>query len=395
MNEGPTRLAPIAGTRIGCAAGGFAASERNDLALFAFAAPAPTAAVFTTNRFCAAPVTIARRNLRDCRGLCRAWIVNSGKANCGTGAEGERAAEGSCQAAAAAIGCAPEQVLPFSTGVIMETIDADRLCRATTEAAAAAVADGWSDAAAAIMTTDTRPKSASATAGGLSVNAIAKGAGMIHPRMATMLAFAVTDAAASPEQLAEILKPAVDASFNRISVDGDTSTNDAVALAATGGSGRLAEGQLQELAEAVGAVCQDLAAAIVADGEGCSRMASVSVSGFGSDDACRRIAESVACSPLVKTMLGAGDPNLGRLLMAVGKAGVDLQPESVTISIAGRRAFENGSRCAGFSERQAKEIFGKKHVEIEIGGGGRDGSYRCRFCDLTAEYVRINSKYRS
>ena len=391
----PLELNPLAGIRIGCASAGFLGTDRNDFAMFAFAAPAPSAVMFTTNEFCAAPVIVARRNLRRSGGLCRAWIINSGNANCGTGAQGELAAEDSCKAAAAALGCTPEQVLPFSTGVIMETIDGEKLRRGV--AAAADTEAGWTDAAAAIMTTDTRPKSASGTSpcGRFTVNAIAKGAGMIHPRMATMLAFLVTDAPGEPEQLAEILKPAVNKTFNCISVDGDTSTNDAVALAATGGEKRLTEEEAESLAKAVLGVCRDLAAAILADGEGCNRLASVTVSGFGSDEACRRIAESVACSPLVKTMLAAGDPNLGRLLMAIGKAGVPLQTAALTISIGRKRAFQNSCRVANFSEQQAKEAFGQKQVEIEIAGGGKDGNYCCRFASLTAEYVRINSDYRS
>ena len=396
MSQSPLQLGSITGVRVGCAAGGFAAAGRDDFAMFAFANPTASAAVFTTNQFCAAPVIVAKEHLHKSAGLSRAWIINSGKANCGTGAAGEATARASCAAAAAALGCKPEQVLPFSTGVVMETIDSAKLCRATEQAAAAAQPDGWPDAAAAIMTTDTRPKGACATSpcGRFKINGIAKGAGMIHPRMATMLAFIATDAPASPGQLAEMLQPAVATTFNQISVDGDTSTNDAVMLGATG-AGSLSDADAGSLADAVHGVCAALAGAILADGEGCTRTAAVSVTGFGSDDNCRLIAEAVACSPLVKTMLNAGDPNLGRLLMAIGKAGVTLQQEAVTISIGGQLAFANGQRVADFSEQQARELFAVENVAIDITGGGDEGNYCCRFTDLSAEYVRINGQYRS
>ena len=373
--------------------------RRPDVALFSFAQPTPCAALFTSNTFAAAPVVVARKNLSASAGLVRAWLINAGNANCGTGKPGMQTAQDSCRQVAGLLRCPLRQVLPFSTGVIMEPLARTKLLVGAKAAFANLAPNNWACAARAIMTTDTVPKGTSASfrvAGKrFRVTGVAKGAGMIHPNMATMLAFLATDASASPAALRRILAAAAADSFNAISVDGDTSTNDALVLAATGSEPPATGPALAALAACVTKVCARLAQALVADGEGCTRTAAVTASGFASRADCRTIAEAVARSPLVKTMLHAGDPNLGRVLMAIGNAPVKFRPDRLRLLINGKTAFANGSRNPRYNEQAAGRDFGRSHLRLTVIAGRGRNSFTCTFSDLSAEYVRINTDYRS
>ena len=390
---------PVAGVEIGTASAGIKKPRGTDLALLCFPRPLPTATVFTQNRFAAAPVVIARKHLSHSGGLSQAWLINSGNANCGTGAQGLKTAKHSCISVAKQLACRPEQVLPFSTGVIMEPLPLVKLVRASKQARQQTAANGWQQAAKAIMTTDTYPKTAhrSLVLGGrqITLTGIAKGSGMIHPHMATMLAFIATDAHIAPRALQAALREAVRNTFNQISVDGDTSTNDAVALVATGHAGKPSKTHLPKWASALQELCAELADLIVSDGEGATCTAIVKASGFASNLLCRQVADSVACSPLIKTMLHARDPNLGRLLMAIGKVPGDYKPTAVTIRINGKLAFSHGRRTAGFTEQVARQQFANLPLCLEISAGKRQTYAQVTFCDLSAEYVSINSAYRS
>ena len=393
------RLRQIAGVRLGTAKAGIKKRAARDIAIIAFDRPVATAATFTKNQFVAAPVTIARDNLSVCRGRTRAWLVNSGNANCGTGKAGVATAQKSCATVAKLLGSTPEQVLPFSTGVIMEQLPSGKLLDGAKKAACNLSSNGWEDAAKAIMTTDTRPKGASVSfpAKGKrhNITGIAKGSGMIHPDMATMLAFIATDAKIPATALRRHLSDAVSCSFNAISVDGDTSTNDSVAIAATGSGATLSKAEQKKFGGALKELCSLLAAQIVKDGEGATCTALVTVSGLRSKEHCKIVATSVACSPLVKTMLHARDPNLGRLLMAVGKAAVPINPKDIEIRINGLVAYRNEKRHGKFSEKVALGCFRKPQVKIEVRLGNRKTSHSILFSDLSKEYVRINSEYRS
>lgn len=384
-----------AGVRLGTADGRIAKRRSDDVLVIAFDRPVPVTGVFTTNRFAAPPVQLAKKHLQATANNCMGWVINAGNANCGTGELGIKVASKSCEQLATALGCTPEHVLPFSTGVIMEQLDLTKLLPAIDTAVTNLATDHWNQAAIAIMTTDTKVKLASIKVGDHQITGIAKGSGMIHPQMATMLAFMVTDATVTAEQLQQVLQQANKTSFNSISVDGDSSTNDAAMLAATGDGTPLTGDELVAFATAVGEICQDLAMQILRDGEGCSKTASVKVENFASEDACKLVAESIACSPLIKTMLAASDPNLGRLLMAIGKAGAEFDPNKIKLSIAGQLAFSDGIRCPKYSEELAVTAFTKDHIRIEVDGGGSNGQYTCNFTDLTEQYVKINAEYRT
>ena len=393
------RLHAIAGVSWGWAAAGIKGVRRPDLALLTFDRLTTVAGVFTQNRFPAAPVEICREHLDASRSRVRALLINSGNANCGNGARGLRVARHSCRHVAQLLGCEPHQVLPFSTGVIAEPLDLDALKRGSDKAATRSSGSNWHQAARAIMTTDTKPKAASARFKSgrklVTITGIAKGSGMIHPDMATMLAFIACDARVPPGALRRELAAACDVSFNAISVDGDTSTNDSVILAATGRE-RLAGARGQaNFTAALRDICAQLAEQIVRDGEGATRLARVSVTGFGSAAACRLIAESVACSPLVKTMLHASDPNIGRLLMAAGKAGVPFDPERVTIRVNGVTAFAGGRRSTGYTEKVGQRAMRREPVEFAISYGRGRGAASMLFTDLSKQYVKINAEYRS
>lgn len=384
---------------MGTASAGIKKGRSPDIAVILFDRPAATAATFTQNKFVAAPVTLAREHLADCRGRTKAWIINSGNANCGTGKRGYRVARDSCKALAAAIDTQPEKVLPFSTGVIMEQIPDGLLGKGATLAARKPAQKNWADAARAIMTTDTKPKGASVrlNAKGSShvITGIAKGSGMIHPDMATMLAFIATDANLPVAPLRRHLRDAVSQTFNAISVDGDTSTNDAVALAATGMAGRLTQAEQKRFGAALLDLCFELAHQIVLDGEGATCTATVCVRGLRSDAECRMVADSVACSPLVKTMLHARDPNIGRLLMAVGKSRADLDPAAIVLKFNGKTAYTSGTRAKAFTEKVARRCFAKPPLFIEVALGKKKTQSFVTFTDLSCDYVRINSDYRS
>ena len=391
--------ASVGGARVGTAAAGIKKGGAPDVAVIAFDAPSPTACVFTTNRFAAAPVDVAREHLARCGRKTSAWVVNSGNANCGNGAAGTRDARKSCAALAARIGAKAESVLPFSTGVIMEPMPMDKVASGIGGAAARLGEDGWDEAAAAIMTTDTVPKIVRTTTrvrgAQATIMGIAKGSGMIHPDMATMLAFIVTDAGLPAARLSRGLADAVPGTFNSITVDGDTSTNDAVALAATGAAGAVAGADAGKVLDAVGEVCSDLASQIVADGEGATCTATVTVTGLAGSAACKRVAVSIADSPLIKTMLHARDPNIGRLLMAIGKSGVAFDPKAVRISVNGNLAFRSGARAPSFTEARAQRCFDKPPLAIDVAMGKGRGRASVEFCDLSADYVRINAEYRT
>jgi len=388
--------------RLGAAQAGIKKPGRYDLLLIELAPGSEVAAVFTRNRFCAAPVTVAREHLAS--GSIRALVVNTGNANAGTGGEGIRRARETCAAAARLLGCTPEQVLPFSTGVIMEPLPLERLVEGLPRCAASLTPDGWLLAAEAIMTTDTVPKACSERldiAGTpVTVTGIAKGAGMIHPNMATLLGFVATDAAIAPPLLARLVRRVADASFHCITVDGDTSTNDALALMATGAAGvRFAtEGEpgFAALEEALTRVARSLAQAVVRDGEGATKFITVTVEEGRDQEECRRVAYAIARSPLVKTAFFASDPNLGRILAAIGAAGIgDLDVERVRLYLGDLRVAENGGRAAGYQEAEALRIMREPEITVRVILGRGSAAATVWTCDFSYDYVRINAEYRT
>jgi glutamate N-acetyltransferase/amino-acid N-acetyltransferase len=392
----------IAGVRLAATAAGIRYQGRDDLVLLALPPTAETAAVFTTNAFCAAPVQLARRHLT--RGAPRYLLINSGNANAGTGARGLGDAETCCTALAAAGDCAPEQVLPFSTGVIGEYLPVDRIAAALPRLVAELREDGWETAARAIMTTDTRPKTTSVRCdlGGreATVVGMAKGAGMIRPDMATMLAFLATDAAVPHALLDELLRRAVADTFNAISIDGDTSTNDACVLSAAGtldGAPVAPESAAaRALGDAVHAVCDTLATAIVQDGEGATKLVTIEVEEARDGAEARRVADAIAHSPLVKTALFAADPNWGRILAAVGRAGIDaFDIDRVRIWLDDTRIVSGGGRDPGYTEAAGRAVMAQDAFRIRVALGRGASTARVRTCDLSYDYVRINADYRT
>ncbi len=369
---------------------------KDDLALIVSQTPASAAAVFTKNRVVAGPVIVARRNLSAARGRMNAIVVNAGNANCAT-ATAEKVAAETCAAAAGLLGIAPNQVLPASTGVIGMELDGSLIVKALPALKAALDPVSFDAAANAILTTDTRPKTAFALVkGGRAAAAIAgmaKGSGMIHPRMATTLAFILTDAVAPPAVLRAALKQAIERSFNRISVDGDTSTNDTVAVFANGAS-KVAP-STKALTEALAEVLGSLAQQIVRDGEGARKFVTIDVSGAASDAAAEKIARSIANSPLVKTAIAGSDPNWGRILSAAGNAGVAFDPRKADIDMQGMAVCRLGL-AADFSEAELKQKLDLPECSIQFTLRGR-GRGKTRFwtCDLTEEYIRINASYRT
>jgi len=378
---------------------GLKASGKADLALAVAPDAASAAAMFTTNRIAAAPVLLGREHLLRSRGKVSVLVVNAGNANCATGAHGISAAKAICKEMGRLGGVKPEQVFPSSTGVIGVPLPFERVVSTAPGVFAKAAA---SEAAVmrfarAIMTTDTRPKVASAQIkiGGKNVRVmgIAKGSGMIHPDMATMLAYVFTDAAIAPRELQKLLRGAVHTSFNAISVDGDTSTNDTVLLLASGGSGVTLRGKDCELLRApLEAVCSALAEEIVQDGEGVTHVVEVHVEGAESESDARQIAKTIATSPLVKTAWAGADPNWGRMLAAAGRAGVTFAPEDVDIYVGAHQLCAKGSAVPRNISRARKEMMRARYsVRISVG----DGAGRARYlsCDLTEQYVRVNSEY--
>jgi len=408
----PRTLHPVPGVTIGVAMAGIRKANRKDLVLFALDEGAAVAGVFTRNRFCAAPVQVCREHLAvepaavaaDGRGI-RALLVNTGNANAGTGAEGLAHARRCCDALAGLMRLRPQQVLPFSTGVIMEPLPVQRIEAGLPAAVAALRADAWFDAAEGIMTTDTCPKAASRqlTIGGrtVTITGIAKGAGMIRPNMATMLGFVATDAVIAPALLQPLVREAADASFNRITVDGDTSTNDSFMLVATQRAGHarieaLDSADGRALREALVALSQQLAQAIVRDGEGATKFITVRVEGGRDEAECRRVAYTIAHSPLVKTAFNASDPNLGRILAAVGYAGIDdLEPGLIDLFLDDVHVALAGGRHPAYREEQGQRVMKRSEITVRVHLHRGAAASEVWTCDLSHEYVSINADYRS
>lgn len=398
-------LAPVAGVRLGTVSAGVKTAGRRDLVLLEMAPGAHCAAVFTRNAFCAAPVTVARDHLSRCARQPRYLLINTGNANAGTGERGIADARACVQAVSDAAGVPPQTVLPFSTGVIGEPLPVDRITAAIPAALDALTPDGWADAATGIMTTDTRPKGASArfSVDGVDyvVTGIAKGAGMIRPNMATMLAYLATDAAVAPDLLQAILSASVERSFNRITVDGDTSTNDACVLVATGAAGnaslQAAEGALYAaLLDALERVCVELAQGLVRDGEGASKFVAVQVNGARTEDEALEVAYTIAHSPLVKTALFASDPNWGRLLAAIGRADVpELDVARVAVYLNDVLIAEHGCRAQSYTEEQGVAAMTPEEIEIRIDLDRGPAQTTVWTTDFSYDYVRINAEYRT
>jgi glutamate N-acetyltransferase/amino-acid N-acetyltransferase len=397
------QLLPVAGVTLGIASAGIKKPGKRDITLIQLVPGSRVAGVFTQNRFCAAPVTVAKRHLQ--KAAPRALIINTGNANAGTGEPGMQASKAVCEAVASLLGCAEREVLPFSTGVIMELLPADKVIRALPAAVADCRADNWFAAANAIMTTDIVAKAVSrqVVIGGktITLTGMAKGSGMIHPNMATMLGYLATDAAVSQAALDVMLKHAADHSFNCITVDGDTSTNDAFMLIATGQAGNaeidaLDSADYQALAAAVTEVATLLAQAIVRDGEGATKFMTIRVEGGSSRDECRKIGYAIAHSPLVKTAFFASDPNLGRILAAIGYAGVDdLDVNALQLYLDDVLVAEHGGRAASYQEADGQRIMRQAEIGIRVVLNRGDADATLWTCDFSYDYVKINAEYRS
>ncbi|MBY4897446.1 bifunctional glutamate N-acetyltransferase/amino-acid acetyltransferase ArgJ [Cupriavidus sp. AU9028] len=397
-------LKPVAGVELGWAEAGIRKANRKDVLVVRIAAGSTVAGVFTQNRFCAAPVQVCREHLAAGQGI-RALVINTGNANAGTGDTGLKNARATCEAVASAIGAAPAQVLPFSTGVILEQLPMDRLLAGVPPAIAALREDNWLAAAEAIMTTDTQPKAASRTVSidgrTVTLTGISKGAGMIRPNMATMLGFIATDAAVAQPVLQALVSHAADHSFNSITIDGDTSTNDSFVLIATGKAGGAAIEQPQgpafeQLREAVTDLAQELAQAIVRDGEGATKLMTIQVEGGRDVAECRQIAYAVAHSPLVKTAFYASDPNLGRILAAVGYAGVeDLDVTRVNLWLDDVWVARDGGRNPDYREEDGQRVMKQAEITVRIALGRGDATATVWTCDFSHDYVSINADYRS
>lgn len=381
-----------AGYRYSSVYAGIRKVEKYDLALIVSDAPARAAAVFTTNRVQAAPVVVARRYLEETGGLARAVLVNAGNANCAT-RTGERVAFQTTKAAARRLGCHPAEVLPASTGVIGVELDPARILNALPALVAGLSPDRFLDAADAILTTDLVRKVAFAETGGVRIAGMTKGSGMIHPNMATTLGFVMTDAEVPTRQLRAHLKAAVERSYNRLSVDGDMSTNDMLLVMANGASGK--RPGREAFQAALDEVCQSLARQIARDGEGAKKFIEIRVEGAASERAATGIARAIANSPLVKTAIAGSDPNWGRILAAAGYSGVEFDPARVDIFLQGVRVCRNGL-AAPFDEAALQRALDRSEVEILFVIRG-DGGGKATFwtCDLTHGYIDINASYRT
>ncbi len=409
-NFSPTllgQLSPIKGVSLGIAEAGIKKPNCKDLLLITLDEDAKIDGVFTQNRFCAAPVIVAKEHLFESNPIfpIRALIINTGNANAGTGEEGITHARSICAELARLLDCDEKQVLPFSTGVIMEPLPLERIISGLPTAVANLKPDNWFAAAQAIMTTDLVPKVMykQILLGGttVTVTGVAKGSGMIRPNMATMLGYLATDAALSQPLLQQIVRYAADNSFNRITVDGDTSTNDAFVLIATGRAGNveIVDKQSSEfgaLQEAVTEVAVLLAKAIVRDGEGATKFITVKVEGGRTLDECVKIAYAIAHSPLVKTAFFASDPNLGRILAAVGYAGIDdLDVRSLQLYLDDVLVAENGGRARSYSEQEGKRVMKQPEITVRVVLNRGKASTTVWTCDFSYDYVKINSDYRS
>lgn len=403
VTPAPEQLFPVAGVRLGVAEAGIRKLNRRDLLLVELAPGARVAGVFTQNRFCAAPVQVCRDHLS--RAESRALVINTGVANAGTGEPGMVAARETCAAVGQTLGVVPEQVLPFSTGVILEPLPVARLVAGLPAAASDLKADNWFNAAHAIMTTDTVAKAASrrVQVGGktVAVTGISKGAGMIRPNMATMLGFVACDAALSAELAQKLVKDAADESFNCITVDGDTSTNDSFILIATGQAGNAeitdtGSGDYAILAEAVTSVARELAQAIVRDGEGATKYISIVVEGGKDQAECKTVGYAIGHSPLTKTAFFASDPNLGRILAAIGYAGIDdLDVSRVRLWLDDVLVSCDGGRNPAYREEDGARVMKQAEITVRVDLGRGTATGRVWTCDLSYEYVKINADYRS
>jgi glutamate N-acetyltransferase/amino-acid N-acetyltransferase len=391
-------LHPVGGIELGIAMAGVRKANRKDLLVMRLAPGATVAGVFTKNRFCAAPVVLAKKHLRQ---PVRALVVNTGNANAGTGTDGLKRALEVCSAAARELGCAAGQVLPFSTGVIMEPLPVERIVQGLPMAVRDLREHNWLSAAEAIMTTDTLPKAASTRVklGGsvATVTGIAKGAGMIRPDMATMLGFVATDAKVSRADLQRLTRRAADASFNAITVDGDTSTNDSFVCVASGkGPAVKSAADLKALGAAITDVAQQLAQAIVRDGEGATRFVTLRVERGRSETECRKAAYAIAHSPLVKTAFFAGDPNLGRILAAIGNAGINgLDASKVDLYLNDVLVAKGGGRHPAYREEQGVAAMKKPEFTVRALLNRGKAAATVWTCDLSFDYVKINAEYRS
>ncbi len=404
----PHDLKPVPGVQLGTAMAGVRKAHRRDVLVLTLAEGSQVAGVFTTNLFCAAPVQLCRQHLAAGRSASegvRALLINTGNANAGTGEDGLARARSTCVALAARLGLKPDQILPFSTGVIMEVLPNDRIEAGLPAALADLDADHWAQAAEAIMTTDTLPKAASVRVqiGGktVTVTGISKGAGMIRPNMATMLGFVATDAVLAPGLLETLVRDAADQSFNRICIDGDTSTNDSFVLIATQQAGHAPITQLDSgdgalLRDAVIAVSVKLAQAIVRDGEGATKFITVQIDGGATEAECRLAAYAIAHSPLVKTAFFASDPNLGRILAAVGYAGItDLDQTLIELHLDDVRVVQRGGRHPAYREEDGQRVMRQSEITVRVNLHRGAASSTVWTCDLSYDYVKINADYRS
>jgi glutamate N-acetyltransferase/amino-acid N-acetyltransferase len=400
----PADLHPIAGVRLGVTEAGIRKAHRKDLTVVLIDAGASVAGVFTQNRFCAAPVQVCREHLARDQGI-RALLINTGNANAGTGEDGLARARASCMALARRLSLEPEQVLPFSTGVIMESLPLERIEAGLPGALADARADHWVRAADSIMTTDTVPKAFSAQVmiGGakVSISGIAKGAGMIRPNMATMLGFIATDACVDQAVLRPMVKALAEGSFNRITIDGDTSTNDSFVVIASNKAAHAPITSLDSLdgralQAAIAGVAQKLAQAIVRDGEGATKFIAIQVEGGKTGEECRQVAYAIAHSPLVKTAFFASDPNLGRILAAVGYAGIDdLDQTKIDLYLDDVHVAAQGGRNPAYREEDGQRVMKQSEIVVRVVLGRGSATDTVWTCDLSHDYVSINADYRS
>ena len=400
----PAELFPIAGVRIGVTEAGIRKANRKDLTVVLIDEGASVAGVFTQNRFCAAPVQLCREHLATGQGI-RAMLINTGNANAGTGADGLARASSTCQALAGRLGVSKQQVLPFSTGVIMETLPSERIEAGLDAAIQNASADHWLRAAEAIMTTDTVPKAFGVQlmidGTRVSISGISKGAGMIRPNMATMLGFMATDACVSPGLMKQLATELAEGSFNRVTVDGDTSTNDSFVVIATNQAAHAPITSLdspagQALKAAMLGVARQLAQAIVRDGEGATKFITIQVEGGKTQAECRQAAYAIAHSPLVKTAFFASDPNLGRILAAVGYAGItDLDQTGIDLYLDEVLVALKGGRNPDYREEDGQRVMKQAEITVRVVLGRGDAADTVWTCDLSHDYVSINADYRS
>jgi glutamate N-acetyltransferase/amino-acid N-acetyltransferase len=400
-------LKPVAGLELGHAEAGVRKANRKDLLVLKLAPTATVSGVFTTNRFCAAPVQVCKAHLEAARlsgAPIRALVINTGNANAGTGEPGLLHANQTCEALAQLLGCDAAQILPFSTGVILEPLPVDRIKAGMPQAIANLKADNWFNAAESIMTTDTQPKAASrsVTINGttITLTGISKGAGMIKPNMATMLGFLAMDAKVAQPVLDHMVKEAADKSFNCITIDGDTSTNDSFIVMATGTAAlevnSIDSPEYKALAEAVTALSQELSQMIVRDGEGATKFMTITVEDGANVEECRKIAYSIGHSPLVKTAFYASDPNLGRILAAIGYAGVtDLDVSKLNLYLDDVWVAKNGGRNPDYKEEDGQRVMKQSEITVRVKLARGNATATIWTCDLSHDYVSINADYRS